>query len=83
MIFRDRADAGRHLATLLERYRPEQPVVLGLVRGGIAVAAEIAGSTIATLAREASPIAEVTLPAASAWTVSSAPSTGTPACVWR
>ncbi|MGQ0702964.1 MAG: phosphoribosyltransferase [Gemmatimonadales bacterium] len=42
MIFRDRADAGRHLATLLEKYRPEQPIVLGLVRGGIAVAAEIA-----------------------------------------
>lgn len=42
MIFRDRTDAGRRLASLLESYRSEAPVVLGLVRGGVAVAAEVA-----------------------------------------
>jgi putative phosphoribosyl transferase len=42
MIYRDRADAGRHLASLLERYRSEEPLILGLVRGGMAVAAEVA-----------------------------------------
>ncbi len=41
--FRDRRDAGRQLAARLEPYR-ERPgvVVLGLLRGGVVVAAEIA-----------------------------------------
>jgi putative phosphoribosyl transferase len=42
MMFRDRAEAGAHLATLLDGYRAESPVVLGLVRGGVAVGAEVA-----------------------------------------
>ena len=42
MLFRDRADAGRQLAEVLEFLRDERPVVLGLVRGGLVLAAEIA-----------------------------------------
>lgn len=40
--FRDRADAGRRLADLLGSYAEDRPVVLGLPRGGVATAAEIA-----------------------------------------
>ena len=49
MTFRDRAAAGQHLAKLVEKYRPEHPLVLGLVRGGMAVAAEIAAALGAPL----------------------------------
>ena len=42
MLFEDRHDAGRRLAWLLEHYRQEQPVVLGLPRGGVLVAYEVA-----------------------------------------
>jgi putative phosphoribosyl transferase len=42
MLFEDRHDAGRRLAWLLEPYRKEQPVVLGLPRGGVVVAYEVA-----------------------------------------
>ena len=42
MIFRDRADGGRQLATKLERYRTQRPIVLGLTRGGVPVALEVA-----------------------------------------
>ncbi|HJR50189.1 MAG TPA: phosphoribosyltransferase family protein [Gemmatimonadales bacterium] len=42
MLFEDRHDAGRRLAWLLEKYRQEQPVVLGLPRGGVVVAYEVA-----------------------------------------
>jgi len=41
-LFQDRLDAGRQLASRLEDYRAEAPVVLGLPRGGVPVAAEIA-----------------------------------------
>jgi len=41
-IFTDRVDAGRRLADELEKYAGENPVVLGLARGGVVVAAEIA-----------------------------------------
>ena len=42
-MFRDRRDAGRVLAGLLERYRDtDDVVVLGLPRGGVPVAYEIA-----------------------------------------
>ena len=42
MRFRDRADAGRQLAWRLQQYRMEAPVVVGLARGGVPVAAEVA-----------------------------------------
>lgn len=43
MRFRDRADAGRALARALARYRGEPDLlVLGLPRGGVPVAAEVA-----------------------------------------
>ncbi len=41
-LFRDRKDAGRALARLLAPYRDAAPVVLGLPRGGVPVAYEVA-----------------------------------------
>ena len=44
-LFRDRRDAGRFLAGLLERYRDRpDAVVLGLPRGGVPVAYEVAAA---------------------------------------
>lgn len=40
--FQDRRDAGRQLATLLAARAPDDPIVLALPRGGVAVALEIA-----------------------------------------
>jgi putative phosphoribosyl transferase len=40
--FADRHDAGRRLAALLGKYRGEDPVVVGIPRGGIPVASEVA-----------------------------------------
>ena len=42
MIFDDRADAGRRLAQRLAHLRDESPVVVGLPRGGVPVALEVA-----------------------------------------
>lgn len=42
MRFQDREHAGRELAARLEHLRAAQPVVLGLTRGGIPVAFEVA-----------------------------------------
>ena len=41
-VFRDRRDAGRQLAPRLDPFRAADPVVLGLPRGGVVVAAEVA-----------------------------------------
>ena len=43
-IFADRADAGRELAGLLERFRGTDAVVFWIPRGGVVVAAEVAGA---------------------------------------
>ncbi len=42
MMFRDRTHAGRLLAAGLEGYRAERPIILGLTRGGVPVACEVA-----------------------------------------
>jgi putative phosphoribosyl transferase len=49
MIFRDRQNAGALLALRLEKYRAQQPIVLGLVRGGVLVAFEVARALEAPL----------------------------------
>jgi len=49
MRFRDRSDAGRRLASRLESLRGEDVVVLGLPRGGVPVAAEVARALQAPL----------------------------------
>jgi predicted phosphoribosyltransferase len=49
VIFADRSDAGKRLALLLAGHRVEHPLVLGLARGGVIVAAEIASALGAEL----------------------------------
>lgn len=41
-LFRDRADAGAQLAQALQGYRGQDVLVLGIPRGGVVVAAEVA-----------------------------------------
>ena len=48
-IFRDRRDAGRALAEVLADEASKHPVVLGLARGGLPVAAEVAAALGAPL----------------------------------
>jgi putative phosphoribosyl transferase len=47
--FRDRRDAGRRLAALLQRFRTERPVVVAIPRGGVPVAAEVGRALAAPL----------------------------------
>ncbi len=49
MIFRDRTDAGRRLASVLTPYRGKDTLVLALPRGGVPVAAEVATALDAPL----------------------------------
>lgn len=48
-LYADRRDAGRQLARALTAYRDEHPLVLGLPRGGIPVAHEVANALAADL----------------------------------
>jgi predicted phosphoribosyltransferase len=48
-VFNDRAHAGRVLAVLLERVSAPHPVVVGIPRGGVPVAAEVADALAAPL----------------------------------
>jgi predicted phosphoribosyltransferase len=48
-IYRDRAEAGRMLARALEDYRGPETIVLGVPRGGVVVAAEVAKALDAPL----------------------------------
>jgi putative phosphoribosyl transferase len=48
-MYENRIDAGRQLAALLREYEHRRPVVLGLPRGGIPVAFEVAASLHAPL----------------------------------
>ncbi|MCK7624813.1 phosphoribosyltransferase [Streptomyces sp. RS10V-4] len=49
MLFTDRADAGRRLAEALRHLEQEEPVVLGLPRGGVPVAYQVARALHAPL----------------------------------
>lgn len=49
MSFRDRQDAGRKLSARLEHLRDAKPIVVGLPRGGVPVAAEVANALDAPL----------------------------------
>jgi putative phosphoribosyl transferase len=49
VVFADRADAGRRLAASLEPRRLDRPVVVGMARGGVPVAREVARSLGAPL----------------------------------
>lgn len=49
MFFNDRRDAGQRLGMALARYRGEDTVVLGIPRGGVVVAAEVAKILLAPL----------------------------------
>ena len=49
VLFNDRVDAGRQLAEVLERFRDDDVIVLGLPRGGVPVAAEVATALHAPL----------------------------------
>ena len=48
-VFRNRRDAGRRLATRLAPWRDDEPIVVGLPRGGVPVAAEVAEALSAPL----------------------------------
>ena len=51
MPFRNRSEAGRSLAVALARYKEEEPAILALPRGGVAVAAEVAAALDAPTAK--------------------------------
>lgn len=42
MVFRDREEAGQRLANNLEKFRGKDPIILGIPRGGVVVAYQVA-----------------------------------------
>jgi putative phosphoribosyl transferase len=46
-LFRDRADAGRTLSEAVRALRLAEPVIVGVARGGVAVAAEVVAGLLA------------------------------------
>jgi putative phosphoribosyl transferase len=48
-LFMDRREAGRRLAEALERFGPEEPLVVALPRGGVPVGFEVARTLVAPL----------------------------------
>ncbi|MDX1528718.1 MAG: phosphoribosyltransferase family protein [Gammaproteobacteria bacterium] len=59
-VFRDRNAAGRHLASMLSRYRGSGALVAAIPAGGVPVAAEI--SAALELALEVIPVSKILLP---------------------
>jgi putative phosphoribosyl transferase len=49
MPFRNRSEAGRRLAVALAGYKEQEPTILALPRGGVAIAAEVAAALDAPL----------------------------------
>jgi len=49
MLFKDRREAGQRLVQALQKYQSEEPVILGLPRGGVIVAKEVAENLQAPL----------------------------------
>lgn len=49
VVFQDRKDAGQKLAKVLSHYAVEKPIILGMPRGGVVVASEIAKALNAPL----------------------------------
>ena len=52
MPFRNRSEAGRRLAVALAGYKEQEPTILALPRGGVAVAAEVAAALDLILVRK-------------------------------
>jgi len=59
-VFADRADAGRALARLVGELDPEDPVIVGIVAGGVPVAVALAEAT--GLPLDVAVVSKVTLP---------------------
>ncbi len=59
-VFRDRNAAGRHLASMLSRFRGSDALVAAIPAGGVPVAAEI--SAALELALEVIPVSKILLP---------------------
>jgi len=59
-VFRDRASAGKVLASMLAEFRGSNAVVMGIPAGGMAVAVEIAG--VLSLPLDIAVVSKITLP---------------------
>ncbi len=79
MIFRDRMEAGRLLATALQAHTVIDPIILGLPRGGVAVAAPIASALDAPL--DVLVVRKIGAPGQSELAIGAVTARGT--CVWN